>query len=194
LEGGQNTSGWPFNAKQYMIFIIQDPAIMAYGFRAINGFKPIKLPDNIRVTDLTVSIAANGTLSNVDSGNVPVFNDISTFSIVFSPQGNLVIHDVQVRNKNGYAGTNNASLDDIFNTQTNIENPIPIAMFYQDDYPTNLGLDKEISRRQFYIYELDKFRNALNQNKAYSGYLIQIQLTPVYINSYTGTIISTGTK
>ena len=30
---------------QYMIFIVQDPSILAWGFRAVGGINPIKLPD-----------------------------------------------------------------------------------------------------------------------------------------------------
>jgi Tfp pilus assembly protein FimT len=183
-------SGDVLGAKQYMIFIVQDyqNTGLANGFRAAEGMKPIRLPENIRVTDLTVNIAANGALNSIDSGNVPVLNDISTFSIVFSPQGNLIIHPVQVRNKDGQ--TNNTSLDDIFNTQTNVENLR--AMFYQDYYP-GLGLDKEMSRRQFLIYEQDKFKSAYERGQAYSGYLKSLldSAGPTYINSYTGTIIST---
>jgi hypothetical protein len=63
-------------------------------------------------------------------------------------------------------------------------------MFYQDGYPV-LGLEEELSRRQFVIYEQDKFKRAYEQGTPYSGYLMQ--LTPVYLNSYTGTIITAGT-
>jgi Tfp pilus assembly protein FimT len=191
MGGSRTASGWPFNADQYMIFIISDNQGTKYanGFRVVNGTKPIKLPENIYVTDLTVSITANGTLNDVDNKNMPVFNDISTFSIVFSPQGNLVVHDVRVWNKTG--DTDDSSGDDVFNTQTNIENSR--AMFYEDndndDYSA-LGLRQEPSRRQFYIYEQNKFRNALGLNTAYSGYLSK--LLPVYLNSYSGEILSAG--
>ena len=178
MEGSQNTTGWPFNADQYIIFIIHDKqnTDLANGFRAINGFKPIKLPDNVRVTDLTSAQLVDDTsIKNID-----LFNDISTFSIVFSPTGNLVVHKVRVNRV--------SDADDVFNIDTNVNNGI--GMFYQDNYP-NLGLPaEELSRRQFYIYEQDKFKRAYEQGTPYSGYLTQLK--PVYLNSYTGTIISAG--
>jgi Tfp pilus assembly protein PilE len=196
--------------EQYMIFIIwEEPSKMgnlAYGFRAVKGIKPIKLPQNIGVMDFTIVIKNDPVNPEEIHINDPAYNgddlledpknlsDIGTFSIIFSPTGNLVIHGVRVRNKDGLK--NNNSSDDVFNTATNVKNGI--GMFYQDDYfgppppPANqyVNLGPEPSRRQFYIYEQDKFKRAYEQGTPYSGYLTQLK--PVYINSYTGTIISAG--
>jgi hypothetical protein len=201
----------PLRADQYMIFIINDPALGAYFFRAVEGLKPIKLPQNVGVMDFTIvydyinKVYTNnqnnpvnpiGGETHIDNPAVDADNlleglngpknlsDTGTFSIVFSPTGNLVIHGVRVWR----ARTN----DDVFNTAANVKSRI--GMFYQDDYYgaayqyVNLG--PEPSRRQFYIYEQDKFKRAYEQGTPYSGYLIQLK--PVYINSYTGTIISAG--
>ncbi|MHC4704252.1 MAG: prepilin-type N-terminal cleavage/methylation domain-containing protein, partial [Planctomycetota bacterium] len=35
----------PLKASQYMVFVVQDPDISAWGFRAVKGLKPMKLPD-----------------------------------------------------------------------------------------------------------------------------------------------------
>lgn len=129
-------------ADQYMIFIIHDPAAtrLANGFRAVEGTKPIKLPDNIGIR--------KGT------------EGPTTLSIVFSPSGKLVIHEVRVMNKD--------SEDDIFNTLAKITHPTnPRGMFVQDD-------GDRPSQNSFTIY-----------NKTQSE-----QSQTIYINSYTGTIIS----
>ena len=62
----------------------------------------------------------------------------------------------------------------------------PAGMFYQDDYPA-LGLQEELSRGSFIIYEKEKFKQAYNNGSAWSDYLVDI--VPVHINPYTGTII-----
>jgi hypothetical protein len=199
----------PLRADQYMIFIVQDPELTGtygYGFRAVEGLKPVKLPQNIGVMDFTI-VEGHNVSNPVHPGNEIHINeaanaddllegqngpkylsDTGTFSVIFSPTGNLVVHGVRV----WQARVN----DDVFNTATNVKNGI--GMFYQDDYFKNLpppmdqylNLGPEPSRRLFYIYEQDKFKRAYEQGTPYSGYLIQLK--PVYINSYTGTIISAG--
>ena len=196
--------------NQYMIFIVQDPSIMAYGFRAVEGIKPIKLPDKVSVTDLTILIArnlrnpVNPTEVRLDDKKNNLIDaekdalidefrevtDITTFSIIFSPSGKLVVHGIRVRNRNGR--TDDSSNDDIFNTKNNVD--AGIGMFYQDDYFsaawTDLSLGPEPSRNSFVIiYEKDKFQQAFGKGRAWSDYLAQIAPHRIYINPYTGTII-----
>lgn len=186
------------SASQYMIFIIHDydATGLVNGFRAVEGIEPVKLPDNIGVTDLkidgTVRIAAN-----VDIDERRELSDTTTFSIVFSPSGKLVIHDVMVRNRHGkfQPDNNNAtktSLDDVFNSPENMDN-YNIGMFVQDDY-ANLGLGEESSRNMFIIYDRELFKQAYDAGKAYSDYLYPMELRDefIYINPYTGTIVSAG--
>jgi len=207
----------PLKASQYMIFIIQDPSIMAYGFRAIDGVKPIKLPDNVSVMDLTVLVSRNlrnpvnpqqeiriddpllwplltdiqkDAQRNALIDELREVTDVSTFSIIFSPGGKLVIHGVRVRNRQGQ--TDDTSNDDIFNTKNNVD--AGIGMFYQDDYFstgwTDLSLGPEPSRNSFVIiYDMDKFEQAFGMGQAWSGCLKQTA-ERIYINSYTGTMIS----
>jgi prepilin-type N-terminal cleavage/methylation domain-containing protein len=192
----------PLNASQYIIFIIQDPAIMAFGFKAVDGIQPIKLPDSIGVMDLTivqgrdifdpVSPTTQIRIDDPVSGGNTAINDdfelidTTTFSIIFSPSGKLVVHGIRVRNRDGLTNNNN-SLDDIFNTDINVENA-RIAMFYQDDYwiaPYAFG--PEPSRNSFIIYET-KILKQTNQNLRWTNYLSR--LNRFYINSYTGTLIN----
>ncbi|MBN2019448.1 MAG: prepilin-type N-terminal cleavage/methylation domain-containing protein [Sedimentisphaerales bacterium] len=190
------------NAPQYMIFIIQDPAIMSYGFRAVDGIQPIKLPDSIGVMDLTIVPQRNIPYPDnpaqqvriddpVNGGDNTIndnfeFLDTTTFSIIFSPSGKLVIHGVRVRNKDGQ--TNDSSKDDIFNTANNVNNLI--SMFYQDDYwiaPYDYGFGPEPSRNSFVIYETKTLKQT-DKNYRWSRYLNRLKIA--YINSYTGTIVS----
>ena len=178
-------------AAQYMIFIINDAdkTNLQPGFCAIDGMEPVKLPDTVGIIDLKVR--TSGVLSDSlpeesvtdTSINDPAgLRNATTFSIIFSPSGRLIIHDVRVRNRNGV--TTNSSDDDIFNTQTNIENN-NIGMFYQDDTPPELG--QELSRNSFIIYDTNILKK-INQTARWTNYLRT--LTPLYVNPYTGTIIN----
>lgn len=181
----------PLYGQQYMIFIIQDPQIGAYFFRAVEDIKPIKLPEDVGVMDLFSR--GNIISDNLDIDEPNEFTDTTTFSIIFSPSGKMVIHDVRVRNRNGRTETNetaNVSRDDIFNTWTKITDPLnPVGMFVQDDY-VDEGLVQEPSRSGFVIYEKDKFQQAFDRRLPYSDYLRQVVPQAIYINPYTGRIIS----
>lgn len=111
--------------------------------------------------------------------------DASTFSIVFSPSGKMVIHNVRVRNKHGdFQPLNlNESMDDIFNSPENIIDN-KTGVFIQDDY-AELGLGAESSRNRFIIYDKTQFDklDAAGRFKYLSG------LELIYINPYTGTMI-----
>jgi len=120
----------PLEAAQYMIFIINDPdpepdgTDLANGFRAIEGIEPIKLPDSIGVMDLKVR-TNHGTswrdaqdvndtelrgrdLDTSDDDRKRTIRDTTSFSIVFSPSGRLVVHKVHVRNRHGTTGQRRA--------------------------------------------------------------------------------------
>jgi len=195
--------------NQYMIFIIHDieKTDLSPGFRAIEGLKPIKLPKTTMAMDLRVrtnrtdaSDTLNGPLmaTHLDDTNpinigpngknVPV-TDTSTFSIIFSPAGKLVMRDVRVRNKNGIYRPNNSaaattSMDDLLNSTQNIIN-FKVGMFVQDDYP-ELGLGAEPSRNSFVICDRTKFVELNAQGRF--NYLNSLER--ININAYTGRIIS----
>jgi len=216
------------SGNQYMIFIVQDPAIMAYGFRAVEGVKPIKLPESVSVMDLTVVLNRNvsnpvnpvseyriddpsSLLTDADRDaridEPRELSDVTTFSIIFSPGGKLLIHGVRVRNKDGFvdsANNTNISYDDVFNKKEQVDqkyngfdrNAVPpgAGQFYQDDYfdgtLPDFSLGPEPSRSSFVIvYERDKFEQALANGRAWSDYLKQVAPNRIYINSYTGTMI-----
>jgi Tfp pilus assembly protein FimT len=206
----------PLSAAQYMIFVVQDPDMMAYAFRAVQGIQPIKLPDSIAVSDLTI-VTERNSVNPTNSTEVRLddsalsyqqkdnlidefheLTDATTFSILFSPTGKLVIHGTRTRNKNGYPDTaSNTSIsnDDVFNKKAQVD--AGTGMFYQDDYfgaggspYPDFGLGPEQSRSSFVIYEQVKFMQAYNKQRAWSDYLVRVANQVIYINPYTGSIIN----
>jgi len=203
-------------APQYMIFIVQDPDMMAYGFRAAPGLKPIKLPDSIAVTDLTIVTGRNPVnptnsievrlddpaLTDQQRDNLideeRELTDTTTFSIIFSPSGKLVIHGIRARNREGYPDTSAntfESSDDVFNKKAQVD--AGIGIFYQDDYfgaggssYPDLGLGPEQSRSSFVVYDKNEFMRAYRKRRAWSDYLVKLAGKAIYINPYTGTIIN----
>ena len=195
--------------NQYMIFIIHDPHTLtaaelaadpfatgtrlANGFRAVEGKKPIKLPPNVGVMDLYTrlnlvdardpadqAIAADGDIDIAEE-----VMDTTTFSIVFSPVGKLVVHDVRVRNRTGRI--DNTSPDDVFNIMANVD--IGVGMFYQDDY-ANMGLGQERSRKWFVIYDKKAF-DAVSAGSRWTDYLEYLKNNEtVYVNPRTGEVIN----
>jgi prepilin-type N-terminal cleavage/methylation domain-containing protein len=194
---------------QYMVFIVHDSDETGLndGFRAVDGYHPIKLPDSVGVMDLRVrtnnAATQNGAEdtgdrdiveddlddtnpANLDTDGRNIYvTDTTSFSVLFSPSGRLVIHDVRVRNRDGdYQPLNlNDSADDIFNSPVNITDN-KTGMFVQDDY-ADRGLGAEPSRNCFVIYDKTEF-GPMNETTRFN-YLQG--LDKVYINPYTGTMI-----
>ncbi|MGD0785791.1 MAG: prepilin-type N-terminal cleavage/methylation domain-containing protein [Sedimentisphaerales bacterium] len=181
----------PNKADQYMIFIIYtEPKKMGNltdAFRAIEGYKPVKLPANIGVMDMKLGCSSDAAI-NLDSliNEAKELIDTTSFSIVFSPAGKLVICDVQTRNKDGKNYNDNSSTDNVFNIAANVNNDT--ALFIQDDPESNTpdGLDKEKSRNKFVIYDRQRF-NTIATSQRYSRYLKDLQY--VFVNPYTGQLI-----
>jgi type II secretory pathway pseudopilin PulG len=206
--------------NQYMILIRYDGGalgIVESGFRAMEDRKPIKLPESIGVTDLFVRTnraataaaaddplcipipAASDALSDQNLDEAVELTDTTTFSIVFSKEGRLTIHDVRVRNWEGHTPSDGPSVDDIFNIQAAVDaaalaNP-PKRMFYQDDY-ANLGLGREPSRNRFVIYDKKKFA-AVPASQRWTKYFKPLEQTPSdpeslpweYVNPNTGELM-----
>ena len=182
-----NPLGGVLEAAQYMVFIVhEEPMKMGNirtGFKAVESLQPIKLPDSAGVMDLSLIGA------DVDIDEPFELSNATAFSIIFSPSGKQVIHDVRVRNRDGdYQPLNlNDSMDDIFNSPENIAT-FDTGMFVQDDY-LSLGLVQEPSRRGFIIYDRREFKRAYDRGQAYSGYLVKLVPEMIYINPYTGIMI-----
>ena len=179
------------DGNQYMIFIVNEvPAKMGgltNGFRAVKGRKPLKFPANVGVMHFI------GGDAEIDEEWK--LRDATTFSIIFSKTGKLIIHPVRVRNKDGEVDSNNntgSSNDQVFNKKGEVE--AIQAMFYQDDYfgdswspyPTFLGLGEEPSQNSFVIYDKKTFE-AVNAGSRWTDYLKDLEV--LYVNPYTGRII-----
>jgi prepilin-type N-terminal cleavage/methylation domain-containing protein len=182
---------------QYMIFIINDADAtnLEAGFRAIEGMELIKLPESVGVMDLRIRTNLGDETDPSDQPVAPNDNrindpaelrDSTTFSVVFSPSGKLIIHDVRTRNKNGVNRpiTATQSADEIFNSPTNIIGGT--GMFAQDSW-ANLGLGQEMSRNSFIIYDANILKRT-DTNYRWRDYLSTLPV--VYVNPYTGTIIN----
>lgn len=211
----------PLHADQYMIFVIHDPDGMkpdpndddfATGFRAVEGVKPIKLPDAMGVMDLCVatqrvrSTPSSSThvcladLSPTDADRYTAdheLSDMTTFSIVFTPTGNVVIYGLRVSNRHGIRDVSShagkTSDDPVFNKKEEVENPLHSAMFLQDDYfadnnQTELGIGPENSRTALVIYNKELFQQAFAQKRAWTGYLMN--LPRFHVGRNTGTLFA----
>jgi prepilin-type N-terminal cleavage/methylation domain-containing protein len=188
---------------QYMIFIIhsKDKAgNLANGFRAVEGYKPIRVPDLFGVMDLTlVTRDADGTSvvkeepvrSDGAVDRTDEVNDVTSFSVLFSPTGQLVTHEVRIRNRDGKSAKQTPpSQDDVFNTESQVLQKDALArrgMFLQDDYPQR-GLGPESSRRSFVIYRTRDFEQAFRAGRAYTGYLASLAPKVLYLAPLNGAI------
>ena len=95
-------------AGQYIVFIVhEEPKKMnnlTVGFRAVEGIEPIELPASMGVMDLRLRNKSDPTDSSY-SEDRPINNDdvigfyeildTTTFSIIFSPDGKLVMHETE---------------------------------------------------------------------------------------------------
>lgn len=209
----------PLHASQYLILIIHDPDGMkpdpndddfATGFRAVTGVKPIKLPDTVGVMDLCVvhdrvrsnpSSSKHVRIDELDSGRDESINDdvelsdVTTFSIVFSPSGNVLVYGLRVGNRNGIRETidhaSKTSDDTVFNRRQEVESEQHPAMFLQDDYfegndQPELGFGPEKSRTDLVIYDRELFRQAFANGRAWTDYLSELKR--LYVGRNTATL------
>jgi len=199
-------------STQYAIFIIHDPDAApegteyANGFRAMEGIEPIKLPEAFAVMDLTAverTVTGNGTVTfselpidaSIDALDEAGFSErlkeTTAFSIVFSPSGKLVIHEVRVWNRHGRRPNDSSqSLDEVFNTPAQRANPDVRAMFCQDEVLTGSGLGPESSRTSFVICDRTKLREAYKDGAPWVGYLQRLSSQRIYVSPYTGELLS----
>jgi hypothetical protein len=170
----------PNGYNQYMIFILHDyPNLgLANGFHAIEGLKPIRLPEDQGVMDLHFADQPIDTLdSDVVLEDPNTIIDMTTFSVVFTPSGKLVIHKVRVRRTN--------PSDNIFNGVGIVA--AGNAMFQEDGGSKSAEpWHEELSRSSFIIYDRREFEK-VPWDTRWTDYLQGLDV--FYINPYTGTII-----
>jgi hypothetical protein len=197
------------DAPQYMIFIMSEEpkkiGNLRNGFRAVDGLDPVKLPSTVGVMDLGGSLVAP-----VDPARDATLADATTFSIVFSPSGRLLVHSVRARNRQGRyqprndPGSGNMAHDDIFNSPENIC-LYHEGKFIQDDYSNSknsnstkesveFGLGEESSVTSFVIYDTATLRTFYKSGAqpltALSDYLNTLSTEKsVHVSSYSGHLI-----
>ncbi|MFC1676851.1 Tfp pilus assembly protein FimT/FimU [Planctomycetota bacterium] len=170
--------------NQYMIFIVNDPTLVnsdnfkiVNGFRAIEGQNPIRIAETFGVMDLRLG-ASNDDIIDEDieiDDDDPELYDTTTFSIIFSPSGKLVIRRVQVLRNNNDDGIFNDTIDSMF----------------EDDFDSSSdSFTQEDSRGSFVIYDKKEFEKQFALGRAYSEYLRYLEEEEmIHINPYMGTII-----
>jgi prepilin-type N-terminal cleavage/methylation domain-containing protein len=144
--------------EQYAVFIMHDyyrANNLANGFIAVPGMLPIRFPSNTGVMS-----GIGGTINS----------DTTRVSIVFSPNGRLIIHDVRTcSNKSLPTGT-----DTVFGGAA--------ALFSPDggNYPSDKSLK---------IYDANRWKQvqATPSTSDDSDFITALQA--IYINPYTGTIM-----
>lgn len=188
------------DAPQYMVFIVHEDTKnnggLENGFRAMEGVEPIKLPAPMGVMELS------WIAKDADIDEPLELSDATSFSIVFSPAGKLVTHDVRIRNRDGVYLPDNTgsdvSMDDVFNSVVNICRPVRQGMFLQDDYfprkngvgSLNYGLGEEPGCTHFVIYETPRLRVVYDKKTAWTDYLSRLATEAFYVSPYTGNLIS----
>jgi prepilin-type N-terminal cleavage/methylation domain-containing protein len=165
--------------SQYMIFIVHDydgATGPVNRFRALEGSQPIRLPDSVMVVDPNLGSSIPVDSSTAVSGLVDLWQlrDATSFSIIFSPTGKLVRHDVRVLN----------SGDDTFDTLGGG------GMFLQDG--AGPGLVEELSRIEFLIFGRVEFEQITIFDDRVAYLTIQDEYHTNYVNAYTGRLISLG--
>lgn len=178
--------------KTYLVLIINDVddspngTGLANGFRVVDGRKPIILPDTIGV------IADEIYYSDLYMKNPLGRNEATTFSVVFSPSGQFVVHQVRVYSFDGKTNSN----DTVFNDEIKIL--AGKALLRRDgdgNDPTDpdalAGYRQERSVQRIIVYDKRELANELQKPdpdcKPWLEYLAK--LDKEHINPYTGELI-----
>jgi len=183
---------------------------VAERFTAIPNAKPVALPEGIGVISLEVltpPIVGNPGFQENSNQYLDNFTDnrscllgASTFTIIFSPTGQLIIKSVVVRERQ-LTDTFGNLVDLTFGSYARFHTPlaIPKPRFYQDNYKFKFGTniwpwfndsikwcDREDSTYGMYIYEEEPML-AANKDLRYTEYISLLK--PILINTYTGKLI-----
>jgi len=198
----------PLMAPQYMVFVVHDATPepngtgFANGFRAVEGLKPVKLPQEFCLVDPTLVNRSRNSQNRItvqgeyeidaddQVDSLAELTDVMTFSLVFSPSGKLVVlNGVRVWNRQGRTRSSAAqSPDAVFNSQTQVMEKPVLAMLYQDDYP-ELGLGPESSRKSFVVCERSALRGAYEQRQVWTDCLQYRVADRTFVSPYTGKLI-----
>ena len=153
--------------EQYAVFIINDPNKAGYvdtlghihlyvnGFMVVPGMLPIKFPSN------------TGVVSGKD-GTITIDPNTTRVSIIFSPSGKLVIHEVRASSNVRLAN------DAVFSTKE--------VLFPRDG--KNYTSEKSLK-----IYDVNRWKQVQATPSTSDDSDFITALPTMYINPYTGTIM-----
>jgi len=184
-------TGWE-KGRQYLVLIENQP-IASNTFVAVPNVKPLLMPDGLGV----ISLGVNNDNMLLDNEASPTgILGSTTFSIIFSPTGQIVFKNIYLHPK--------TCLDKTINHYRRVELPSSDnrkALLYCDEFipdsfetdpdfpnsiPNKLWCITELSTGGLYMYETEKML-AVPANLRWSEYVSK--LTPMLINGYTGQII-----
>lgn len=178
------------DGNQYMIPIIHDydATDIAIGYKAIDGKNPVKLPGDICIFD-TKNNNNNEINSSGDIDDPSKIDDLTKFSIIFSPSGNLVIKDIRALPGKPDPTVPGKNDDNIFNYSSNTT----VDYMFEADRSAS---DSELSRNSFLVInrkelneiDLDQIWETLIEDPQNLGQIDNEKV--LYINPYTGTIIN----
>lgn len=191
------------SGRQYIVLIIHDPAGTGYvnGFRAIEGKKPMALPEEIgtlctRVqvsyTDVptdplaaadlelsTNSVQADAKLGMYQDNTWVGMNDTTTFSILFDVSGKFIVRPVRV--------VNVTANDKTFNTSMRVNNNEALLCRDESESPTrSVGYQEENSVSSFILYEKKEF-NKIASHQRWSEFFSKLEKD--FVNPHTGELV-----
>jgi|GEM_PF-3137123 len=194
-------TGWQ-KGRQYLVLIENQP-VATNEFVAVPNVKPLIMPDGLGAISGDINGDAYlydyNPVTNPDGIPLPnCINGATTFSIIFSPSGQVVMKNVKVRPRiPDDKIINHKERVDILDNSAYREYK---ALLYCDDYvginwdpiytsaiPYKPWCVVEYSTSGLYIYETEKMLAVSLPTLRWSEYVSK--LTPMLINSYTGQII-----
>ncbi|MCP4709929.1 MAG: type II secretion system protein [Planctomycetes bacterium] len=173
---------------------------VAERYTAIPNVRPVALPEGIGLISAAIDTIplAQRDLYLLDDNTTPFgIYGATTFTIIFSPTGQLVTKPIVVRERQSWDALGALVIVDLtFGSLARMDPllPDPKPRFYHDNksadwpwYADSVGYcDMEPSTHGIYIYEEELLVGA-TPDKRYTEYVYQLK--PLLINTYTGKLI-----
>ncbi|MCK4628347.1 MAG: prepilin-type N-terminal cleavage/methylation domain-containing protein [Sedimentisphaerales bacterium] len=195
------------NNRQYLVLIENEPGIVLglssqyqKRFITVRNAKAAALPVGMGVISIRDFEEALFNLGGVvpDDNTIDGIKGITTFSIIFSPTGQLVSKDVCLVPRDDLDELNNIILDTIINDMDTVDSGDALLYCDNTEIPgswlTQGWCVKEFSALGLYIFDADKLMsidglNMSPDDRAVERAIYIQSLEPILINIYTGTII-----
>ena len=168
-------NGWQ-TGRQYMVLI--EKVGVDHEFNPIPNSKPLALPKNIGVINLPIDLQGfteDEWLDDNYSSSVGMEGS-ATFSVIFSPTGQLVVKDVELLQR--FTGDPVVSLEADVNSG--------ISLLYSDRWDEVDWCVDELSALGLIVCETTLLRET-DSLLRYTNYVVDLE--PILINVYTGTFI-----